>query len=173
MTDAPETPSRQVDLGREDFLVPWAQWFQRASAALHQFFPLGEGQKPVFRVTLVDGRMFAITHVQTHVSRGKCFVGTNRWGEKDAVCDVITGYTLAGTGPDRRPMALVLPPDMIASVECVAVSEAEAKKNDDEGKGGDGKEPFGFAAWQTWDGTLQLEEVEELHATHMGGSPAD
>ena len=165
----PTPPSRQVDLGREDALVPWAVWFQRASAALTQFHALADGHKPVFRVTLVDGRMFAVTHVQTHVSRGKCFVGTNRWGETDAVCDVITGYTLAGTGPDMRPMTLVLPPDMIASVECVAVAAPSAPDGEDAGdKKKDDKEPFGFAAWKEWTGTLQLEEVEDLHETVVG-----
>lgn len=163
------TQQRQVDLGREDELVPWSAWFQRASAALAQFHPLGETQKPIFRVTLIDGRVFAITHVQTHVSRGKCFVGTNRWGEQDAVCDVITGYTLAGRAGDGRPTALVIPPAMIASVECVAIDAMPDPAAVANGKKDDGSDqPFGFAAYREWDGDLTVHEVDETEAKNGG-----
>lgn len=151
------TQTRQIDLGREDSLVPWSAWFHRSSKALHQFHGVSEGQKAVFRVTLIDARVFAVTHVQTHVSRGRCFVGENRFGEKDAVCDVITGYTLVGSAADGRPTALVVPPEMLASVECVAVSQPDAQDDSKE----DQTRPFGFAAYQAWDGTLKLEEIEE------------
>ncbi|MEM1167168.1 MAG: hypothetical protein AAGI30_12865, partial [Planctomycetota bacterium] len=169
MTDQPRQP-RQIDLGREDELVPWSAWFHRASHALRQFKQLPEGAAAVFRVTLIDGRVFAVTHVQTHVSRGKCMVGTDRFGESDPICDVVTGYTLVGSSGDRRPTALVVPPAMIASVECVAVDAAALQKAAEqaEKKAQDESEPFGFAAWRTWDGDLTVHEIDEVEAKGVG-----
>jgi hypothetical protein len=169
---------KSIDLGREDELVPWSEWFRRTSETVEHILNEaleGEGPEPdstsesprwIFRVTLVDGRTFAVTRVSTHISRGRCFVGENRWDmsasqqeiRKSAgkvasvinasrpICDVITGYTLMGTGEDGFPTVLNIPPAMIASVEGVVlprrVSQSDASDN-----GKDSPEPFGFARW--------------------------
>ena len=73
---SPIHTSRTVDLGREDELVPWAEWFVRSAAMLEHLVKQGQApQGPrVFRVTLADGRPFAVMSVQKHVARGKCEV---------------------------------------------------------------------------------------------------
>lgn len=153
------TPERhnQVDLGREDELVPWAEWFGRTAHVMeHVLDPENKGKR-VFRVTLRDGRAFAVFTVQTHISRGKCSIRENRWGEKDAICDVITGYTLVGTSSDGRPVVLAVPPTEIASVECVIIGTQETGQETQEEE----KEPFGFARWVSQREEPTLEELED------------
>lgn len=164
-------PRRQVDLGREEARVPWAEWFHRASQGMDVF--TREGSMPAhpraFRVTLRDGRPYAVFSVKAHIARGKCHVdGAQRWceatdtmlqdGSGAEVCDVITGYSLVGTAYDGRPVVLTVPPDEIASVECVLV----------QGVAPDGEEaepaediPFGFAAFSGRTSEPELTEVEE------------
>jgi len=183
--------TRSIDLGREDELVPWSEWFKRTSASMEQLLstmpdaeelPEGAPKMPrwVFRVTLIDGRTFAIHTVSTHLSRGRCFLGDNRWdigptrhdvtqaagkvasviNAGSPICDVITGYSLMGNGEDGLPMVLNIPPHMIASVEGVVLpripNPAGAKKDDD-------REPFGFARWAAMqaENDPELNEVEE------------
>lgn len=168
-----------IDLGREDELVPWSEWFRRAATTMEEMLGQtsdSEGDKPlpdaprwVFRVTLVDGRSFAITSVSTHISRGRCFLGENRWevgpnkheltesaGKVASVinagrpiCDVITGYTLLGSGEDGFPTVLNCPPSMISSVEAVMLPRRALNgENGANGESGaDKREPFGFARW--------------------------
>jgi hypothetical protein len=183
--------SRSIDLGREDELVPWSEWFKRTSASMNQLLstvpdaaaqPEGAPKMPrwVFRVTLIDGRTFAIHTVSTHLSRGRCFLGDNRWDigptrhevtesagkvatvmlAGSPICDVVTGYTLMGNGEDGLPMVLNIPPSMIASVEGVVlprIAPPDASKNDDD------REPFGFARWAAMqaENDPKLNEVEE------------
>lgn len=178
--------ARSIDLGREDELVPWSEWFRRAATSMEQVLqalpaPEPKPERPstprwVFRVTLIDGREFAITQVSTHISRGRCFLGENRWdvgptkrevtesagkvasviNAGSPICDVITGYTMMGNGNDGLPTVLNVPPHMIASVEGVLLPRRPStdKKED---------EPFGFARWaaQQNEGDPELTEVEE------------
>ncbi|GEM_PF-1860924 len=230
MTPPPSNPShpanddkavvtRRVDLGREDQLVTWAEWFQRSAAALDAFIelqhqqhqrllaqhagsssdqfdganddhdhdstntnsntntddpqpndpqtadpprgPSGGGAK-VFRVTLTDGRPFAVTAVHTHMNRGRCFVGKDRWGEENKVCDVITGYTMIGAGPDNRPTALSVPPTQIASVECVLIPPRQHANALEKPKENDTQaEAFGFARFAQMRDRPQLQEVDD------------
>ena len=180
--------SRSIDLGREDELVPWSEWFRRAANSMEQILaglpaPEQVADQPraprwVFRVTLVDGREFAITQVSTHISRGRCFLGENRWNvgptkqevtesagtvasvvnAGSPICDVITGYTMMGNGKDGLPTVLNVPPHMIASVEGVLLPRRPAPSQKQ-----DGAEPFGFARWasQQNQNDPELTEVEE------------
>lgn len=174
-----------IDLGREDELVPWSEWFRRAADSMQQLLSAWSDQESaeaeaaprwVFRVALIDGRTFAITKVSTHISRGRCFLGENRWdiGPTQAqlrqnagkiasviqssrpICDVITGYTLMGSGEDGLPTVLNVPPHMIASVEGVVLPQVPAPDTPDEKIS---KEPFGFARWAS----RQSEHEPELH----------
>jgi len=151
-----------VDLGREHARVPWMEWFRRASEGMDVF--VEQGVMPelprAFRVTLRDGRPYAVFSVKTHIAHGKCGVSGD-WreaaiGQAD-VCDVITGYTLVGTAHDGRPVVLTVPPQEIASVECVLVQahpgQREEKDKDDV--------PFGFAAFVKEPRTPELTEEEE------------
>ncbi len=157
---------RLVDLGREDARVPWAQWFNRASAGMDLF--MEQGIMPrlprAFRVTLRDGRPYAVFSVKTHIARGKCPM-SGRWSEptectKEAdICDVITGYSLVGTAHDGRPVVLTVPPDEIASVECVLVQGHPGQVTPEEGEADE--VPFGFAAFAKRGELPQLDEVEE------------
>ena len=183
---APGEQHRRNDLNREDQLVPWAEWFMRADQAMNQFIasdagrammPPGvvavtpEGQldfnqlpfRKVFRVTLTDGRMFAALGVQHHVAKGKCHAGTDRWGNTDATCDVITGYTLLGTANDGIPSTITIPPCSIKSVECVLLpkpgmlAQVQQANKDPENE----KEPFGFARYASVKDNPQFTELEE------------
>lgn len=181
--------SRSIDLGREDELVPWSEWFRRTAASMEQVLAsMPEPEKPpegapkmprwIFRVTLMDGRNYAIASVSTHISRGRCFVGDNRWdigptrrevaesagkvasviNTGNPICDVITGYTLTGNGEDGLPMVLNVPPRMIASVEGVILPRMQPPK-----ESSDDREPFGFARWAASQNQHdpELHEIEE------------
>ena len=184
--------TRSIDLGREDQLVPWSEWFKRAAESMEQVLANLPGATPsaedapkmprwVFRVTLIDGRTYAVHTVSTHLSRGRCFLGDNRWdigptkhdvtesagkvasviNAGSPICDVITGYTLMGNGEDGLPMVLNIPPQMIASVEGVVLPRLSLKPGAD--KKDDDREPFGFARWaaKQAEGDPELDEVEE------------
>jgi len=180
---------RHVDLGREDHLVTWAEWFQRSAQALESFLasniknedpstPPAPNAARVFRVALRDGRQFAVSAVQTHTSRGRCFPnGKDPFANDDASaegsngrggCDVITGYTLIGAGPDGRPTAISVPPANIASVECVLIPQnahnraLDNKPNDTE------DEAFGFAQYAQRKSRPELTEIEEPAASSSG-----
>lgn len=189
---------RRVDLGREDELVTWAEWFQRSAQALDNFLAaqFGNQAQPsgdtgggaagvpagapsgapalakVFRVTLTDGRPFAVTAVQTHINRGLCFPGnTDRWTDDDRpTCDVITGYTMIGSGPDGRPTALSVPPNQIASVECVLVPQAMHARALEKHKDEQEEQAFGFARFAQMRDRPELEEVEDQ--TNPAADPA-
>ncbi|MCA9292844.1 MAG: hypothetical protein KDA20_03425 [Phycisphaerales bacterium] len=162
--------SRVVDLGREEEYIPWAEWFARTSASMEQLVKAGQAPDGprVFRVTLQDGRPFAVMSVQTHIARGKCELVPNRWseggvgpgGRMEAICDVITGYTLVGAGPDGRPAVVSVPPREIASVECVVMVPMPGMEGMDEGDG-TMPEPFGFAAFKQRLEKPEVKEVEE------------
>ena len=122
--------------------------------------PAIAGLAKVFRVTLTDGRPFAVTAVHTHMNRGRCFVGKDRWGEQDKVCDVITGYTMIGAGPDNRPTALTVPPSAIASVECVLVPQSGQGRALHQPKS-DEDEAFGFARFAQMRDRPEVQEVED------------
>lgn len=157
---------RLVDLGREEARVPWAQWFNRASAGMDLFMEQGIMPKlpRAFRVTLRDGRPYAVFSVKTHIARGKCSA-SGRWAEPTEctnaadICDVITGYSLVGTAHDGRPVVLTVPPDEIASVECVLVQGHPGQATPEEGASDE--VPFGFAAFAKRGERPQLDEVEE------------
>ena len=162
-------PRRVVDLGREDALVPWAEWFHRASAMMDHV--VSEGMIPAmprtFRVTLTDGRPFAVFSVKTHIAHGKCS-DSGRWCEPGAnatteTCDVITGYSLVGTAHDGRPCVLTVPPAEIASVECVLVPEGAVPQagGDEKGEKKDAEIPFGFAAFSKRNDQPELVEEDE------------
>jgi hypothetical protein len=156
---------RTVDLGREDELVTWQEWFNRSARLMGQLVDDAQRGHLVFRVTLADGRAFAVRQALTHVARGRCQVDLSRWartsddGSKEgagmgAACDVITGYMLVGTGSDERPTVVSVPPTEIASVECVLVEPKEEPQ------------PFGFARYVDMKDRPALEEVEEeLHTS--------
>jgi len=149
---------RTVDLGREEELVTWQEWFNRSARLMGQLVDGAQREHLIFRVTLHDGRAFAVRQALTHVARGRCLMDPSRWkrtgnGSGDVACDVITGYMLVGTGADERPTVVSVPPAEIASVECVLVEPKEEP------------EPFGFARSVDMKDRPALEEVEEeLHA---------
>jgi hypothetical protein len=120
-----------------------------------------------FRVTLIDGRVFAVARMMTHVAKGRCEMVPNRWAtvegelpESEPVCSVITGYMLVGAGQDKLPTTLAVPPTSIESVECVLVGPMEEP------------EPFGFARALQREGRPALEEVEEPPPVSAGKRPA-
>jgi len=181
---------QRIDLNREDQLVPWAEWFMRADVAMNQFLVSDAGRammpggtvnttpeghidfaslpfRKIFRVTLNDKRVFAALGVQHHIAKGKCHAGTDRWGNTNATCDVITGYTLIGSANDGMPSAITITPCMIASVECVllpkpgALKQLQAAKGDPEND----KEPFGFARYASLKDNPQIQELEEPAAS--------
>lgn len=147
---------RAIDLGREDQLVPWRDWFVRAMQAMLPLIPEDRRDNVAFRVVLKDKRVLIVRGVSTHVSRGRCFIGENRWGERDQICDVITGYVLLGHGTDWTPTVACVPPDLIASVECVVAEDTGER------------EPFGFASYHWRKGQPQIDEVEEVQETLFG-----
>ncbi len=178
---------RHVDLGREDELVTWAEWFQRSADTLESFLAsaiaqakdagadtseqLDDHGRPfpdaarVFRVSLKDGRTFAVSAVQTHTSRGRCFPGDNdRWAQDSEgskpTCDVITGYTLVGAGPDGRPTALSVPPEHITSVEAVLVPR-NAQNQALNAPSKDETEAFGFARFAQMRDRPELSETDD------------
>ncbi|GAB4551234.1 MAG: hypothetical protein Tsb0013_13250 [Phycisphaerales bacterium] len=160
---------RTVDLGREQHLVTWQEWFGRTAQLMAMSVSEEQRQHLHFRVTLETGQVFAIRRVMTHVAKGACYPDRSRWSAAEiagaatlptaagstkvvgskAVCNVITGYMLQGYGPDMKPTTLSVTPCQIASVECV-LSEPQHSG-----------EPFGFAAFHHMKETPEMEEVEE------------
>ncbi|HBS28249.1 MAG TPA: hypothetical protein DEB06_02085 [Phycisphaerales bacterium] len=158
---------RTVDLGREEEFITWQDWFGRAMAHMREVLPPEAHASLAFRVTLADGRQFAVRQVLTHVVRGRCTLQPSRWNEHEAVCDVITGYQFLGVGEDERLTSLVVPPVAIESVECVLVAgEGEPSDEPDETR-----TPFGFYKREALEKPVEQREVEEQLAAERHGSP--
>ncbi len=144
---------RIVEVGREEELVTWNEWFARTQHAMKEILPAEKHERLQFRVTLVDGRQFLVRQLMTHMSRGLCTIGPSRWNEREAVCDVITGYLMVGVGEDEELSAISVPPTEILTVECVLVPEEE-------------KAPFGFYAREGVDVPAKRSEVDERSFMH-------
>lgn len=144
---------RTVDLGREEELVTWNEWFGRSMAAMKHAVPKAHHDRLAFRVALADGRVFSVRQVLSHVARGKCTIQPSRWNEREAICDIITGYLFIGVGDDEMPTALCVSPLTISSVECVLVSEDDAEQAH--------RAPFGFYKREGMDVPTERKEVEE------------
>ena len=163
MTDTSTTPdttliSRTVDLGREDELVTWQEWFARSMLQMKQLVCEDEHERLAFRVTLADGRGFAVRQVTTHVVKGRCSLEDNRWSDTTAICHVITGYLMYGVGEDGVLTTVAVPPTEIASIECVLVP---AQDDEDAENAGSGGVPFGFYSRKAMDVPAEQREVEE------------
>lgn len=152
---------RSVDLGREDHLVTWGEWFERSHAAMASVVPEELRDNLLFRATLVDGRQFLVREIRQHVSHGACTIEKTRWHERDAICNVITGYLLVGNDQHGVPSTVAVMPDEILTVECVLAMigppDGEAKQEEEE------KKLFGFAqfAQALKKRRAGVEEVEE------------
>jgi hypothetical protein len=153
---------RSVDLGREEELVTWLEWMDRSMSTMQQAIkhaaPNPEPQRAIFRVGLADGRTMQVMQVMSHVARGFCTIAPSRWNEREAICDIITGYMFMGIDESSRPIVLCVPPTQIVSVECVLLPEEVDRI------------PFGF--YKREPGAPRIEEVEEkfVYGTHQ---PAD
>jgi len=132
-TGLPAHHSRAVDLGREEELITWSDWFARSMDAMFSVIEKKERDRLVFRVTLRDGRSFLVTQAHSHMVRGRCTLEKSRWSQQGAVCDIITGYLLIGIGEDELLTAVCVPPREIASVECVLAPQED-----------ESPAPFGF-----------------------------
>lgn len=143
---------RTVDLGREEELVTWDGWFARSMEVMREAVPKLHHDRLAFRVALVDGRIFGVRQVMVHVARGSCSIGPSRWNEREAICDVITGYVLLGAAEDGAPSTLCVSPASISSVECILIPEIE----DDTAA-----TPFGFYKREGIDVPVKRKEVEE------------
>lgn len=148
---------RTVDLGREEEFITWQDWFGRAMGLMRQVLPEEAHGNLAFRVTLTDGRQFAVRQVLTHVVRGKCTLQPSRWNEQEAVCDVITGYQFLGVGEDQFLTSLTVPPTGIESVECVLVRPG----GDEDSESDTSKAPFGFYKREALALPLEQREIEE------------
>lgn len=158
-----ERRHRAVDLGREDQLVPWSEWFNRTGASMSKVIKPEMRKHMRFRVTLTDGRVYTVRRAMSHVARGRCSLEPTRWDPEGSVCDVITGYQLMGNDPAGNISMLAVTPDMIRCVECVIM-----RPKDEE------KEPFGFANWaKIRDEDPGLTEVEETETDTEYAPPAD
>lgn len=146
---------RTVDLGREEELVTWNEWMERSSQVMKQAVPAESHERLAFRLTTGDRRQFIVRQVIAHVARGKCTIGPSRWNEREAICDVITGYMFAGTGDDGRPSALCIPPTYVRSIECILLPEEEEDQP---------KAPFGFYKREDFKVPHEKKEVEEVLA---------
>ncbi|MDX2115947.1 MAG: hypothetical protein SFZ24_10080 [Planctomycetota bacterium] len=144
---------RTVDLGRDEELVTWDEWFNRSMAIMRQAVPEKHHDRLAFRISLGDGRTFNVKQVVTHVSRGRCTITSSRWNEREAICDVITGYMLLGADEEGIPAALCVSPSTITSVECLLVPP-----DDDDPST---HTPFGFYKREGIDVSTQRKEVEE------------
>lgn len=144
---------RIVEVGREEELVTWNEWFARTQHAMKEILPAEKHERLQFRVTLVDGRQFLVRQLMTHLSRGLCTIGPSRWNEREAVCDVITGYLMVGVGEDAELSAISVPPTEILTVECVLVPDEE-------------RAPFGFYAREGVDVPAKRSEVDERSFMH-------
>jgi len=145
---------RTVDLGREEELVTWDEWFSRSMEVMRQAVPDALHERLAFRVSLADGRVFSVRQVVTHVARGKCTIGPSRWNDEEAICDVITGYALLGAGEDSLPAALCVPATMITSIECMLVPSEEDESSENPA-------PFGFYKRDGIEVPTNRKEVEE------------
>lgn len=143
---------RAVDLGREEELVTWDEWFGRSMQVMKRAVPKGRHDRLAFRVALLDGRAFAVKQVITHVARGACTIGPSRWNEREAICDVITGYMFLGADESEMPSTLCVSPASITSVECVLTGEEEDETS---------HTPFGFYKREGIDAPVEVKEVEE------------
>lgn len=157
------TIKRTVDLGREEELVTWDEWFGRSIALMKEAIPEKLHDRLAFRVGLADGRVFGVKQVLAHVARGTCTIGPSRWNDREAICDVITGYMLLGAGDDEVPSTLCISPTLIVSVECVLVPEQE----DDTPA-----TPFGFYKREGINIPVERREVEEKY-TYMNAEGSD
>lgn len=151
----PVVIKRTVDLGREEELVTWDEWMARSNLAMRHAVPEAMHDRLVFRVTLGDRRRFLVRQVFTHVARGFCTIGPSRWNEREAICDVITGYMLIGMAADGEPSALCVPPTFIRGLECVLMPTDEEQGS---------RAPFGFYKREDLTLPQQKTEVEEVLA---------
>lgn len=141
---------RSVDLGREEELVTWNEWFERSGQVMQQAVPKEMHERLAFRLTLGDRRQFIVRQVLTHVARGKCTIGPSRWNEREAICDVITGYMFVGRGSDDQPSALCVPPTYIRALECILLPDESEQPH-----------PFGFYKRDEVRVPHERKEVEE------------
>ena len=162
-SDAPALISRTVDLGREEELISWQEWFARTMAQMKGVTPDEHHERLAFRVTLADGRQFAVRQVTTHVVKGQCSMEKTRWSDHLAVCNVITGYMLFGMDDDALATTVAVPPAEIASVECVLVptDEEEAEEESEAKQHSNGHVPFGFYSRKALKVPAKTREVEE------------
>lgn len=149
--------ARTVDLGREDELVTWQEWFKRTMDQMRERVDKECCDRLAHRVTLADGRQFAVRQITTHVVKGRCSLEETRWSELSAVCNVITGYMLYGVDDDSLMTTLAVPPAEIVSVECVLVpTEEEEEENEKRSMA-----PFGFHSRKALQVPAEQREVEE------------
>lgn len=169
-SDAPTLISRTVDLGREDELITWQEWFGRTMTHMRSATPEEMHGRLAFRVTLVDGRQFAVRQVTTHVVKGRCSMEKTRWSDQFATCNVITGYMLSGADDDALAVTIALPPAEISSVECVFVPTDE-EEAEDAAHERNGRVPFGFYSKRALNVPTETREVEEqLNAAEQQSS---
>jgi len=159
--DAHDIVSRTVDLNRENELITWQEWMARSMAQMKEIVPAGQHENLAFRITLLDGRAFAVKRFSTYVVKGRCSLEATRWSDHFKTCNVVTGYMFYGLGEDMLPSSLCVPPDMIASIECVLVPIASEGENPDEDQNPTRKVPFGFYPRETFESPLEQKEVEE------------
>jgi len=154
---------RSVDLGREEHLVTWGEWFERTHAAMSSVVPEELHDNLLFRATLADSRQFLVREIRQHVSHGACTIEKTRWHERDAICDVITGYLLIGNDEHGVPSTVAVMPDEIISVECVLAMVGSPEGESEEEKAEEEKKVFGFAqfAQALKKRPAGVEEVEE------------
>jgi hypothetical protein len=143
---------RTVDLGREEELVTWDEWFGRSLTAMKEAVPKKHHGRLAFRVSLADGRMFSVKQILAHVAHGACTLGPSRWSDSEAVCNVITGYMFLGVDESETPSTLCVSPATITSVECVLVGDDEEDSP---------RTPFGFYKREGLDAAVERKEVEE------------
>lgn len=148
---------RTVDLGREEEFVTWQEWCGRTMSHMRESVPAELHERLAFRVTLSDTRSFAVRQVLTHVVKGRCSLKASRWSDAEAICDVITGYMFMGVGDDELMTTVAVPPDEIASVECVLVGGLP----DEEEAGAQSETPFGFHKRDGLDIPTEQREIEE------------
>jgi hypothetical protein len=153
---------RSVDLGREDQLVTWGEWFQRSHHLM-------------FRATLADGRAFLVREIRQHVSRGACTIMKTRWHERDTICDVITGYLLIGNDESGVPTTLAVLPQDIVTVECVLGVVSPPDNDPELTQQAQEQRLFGFAqfAKALENRPTRVEEVEENVGKRDNGGDGD
>ena len=147
---------RTVDLGREEELVTWNEWLERSSLAMSKLIPSEQHERLAFRVTLADRRRFIVRQVVSHVARGTCTIAPSRWNEREAICDVITGYMFIGIADDGSPSTLCVPPSVIRALECLLLPEDQPDAP---------SHPFGFYKRDDLSPLPHRSEVEETFAS--------